>query len=109
MRAMSAFSREAGISTRVCLATTALRIRVNMSAIGSVIAPRTSHYAPRTSSSPATLRDARDVPFEREPAEAQAAQPEFAHIGARPAAQVAAVAEPHLELRRLGFLGDLRG
>src|ERR1051326_1564844 len=37
MRAISAFSRDAGMSTRVCLAVTALRIRASMSAIGSVI------------------------------------------------------------------------
>ena len=34
---MSAFRREAGISTRVCLALTAFRSRVSISAIGSVI------------------------------------------------------------------------
>ena len=34
---MSALMRDAGMSTRVCLAVTALRIRVSMSAIGSVI------------------------------------------------------------------------
>src|SRR5438093_11732894 len=37
MRAMSTLMRDAGMSTRVCLALTALRIRVSMSAIGSVI------------------------------------------------------------------------
>jgi hypothetical protein len=37
MRAMSALSLDAGISTRVCFALTALRSRVSMSAIGSVI------------------------------------------------------------------------
>src|SRR4030095_12785094 len=37
MRAISAFSREAGRSTRVCFACTALRMRVSMSAIGSVM------------------------------------------------------------------------
>ena len=34
---MSALMRDAGMSTRVCFAVTALRIRVSMSAIGSVI------------------------------------------------------------------------
>src|SRR4029453_14775566 len=37
MRAISAFSREAGRSTRVCFACTALRMRVSMSAIGSAL------------------------------------------------------------------------
>src|SRR3954469_23579409 len=122
---MSAFSREAGISTLVCLAVTALRIRVSMSAIGSVIyyslagphprslmprvrralracgrwhgrrrfllsrlcASRSAHpvaqdfcpaavaqdFCPAARGSPAALRDARHVAFERELAEAQAA------------------------------------
>src|SRR5437667_2139524 len=34
---MSALRRDPGMSTRVCLAVTALRIRVSISAIGSVI------------------------------------------------------------------------
>src|SRR5918993_5668583 len=37
MRAISAFNLEAGMSTRVCLECTALRMRVSMSAIGSVM------------------------------------------------------------------------
>src|SRR2546430_3762932 len=37
MRAISSFSFEAGISTRECLAAIALRIRVNISAMGSVM------------------------------------------------------------------------
>src|SRR5947208_1811299 len=37
MRAISAFSLLAGISTRACFADTALRMRVSMSEIGSVI------------------------------------------------------------------------
>src|SRR6185436_8599166 len=45
----------------------------------------------------------------RQLAEAQAAQGELAHVGARPAAQAASVAQPDLELRRLGFLRDLCG
>src|SRR5713226_1881126 len=98
MRAISAFSRDAGMSTRVCLAVTALRIRVSMSAIGSVISFALSFRLP------AALRHPGDVALERQLAEAQAAQPELPHVGARPAAQVAAVAQPDLELRRLLFL-----
>ena len=41
---MSALMREAGMSTRVCLAVTALRIRVSMSAIGSVISLSTFRF-----------------------------------------------------------------
>ena len=37
MRAISAFNFEAGMSTRVCFECTALRMRVSMSAIGSVM------------------------------------------------------------------------
>src|SRR5688500_14450314 len=37
IRAISSFNFEAGTSTRECFAAMALRIRVNMSAIGSVI------------------------------------------------------------------------
>src|SRR6185369_10100364 len=101
MRAMSALMREAGMSTRVCLAVTAFRIRVSISAIGSVIALEPSL--------PAALRHAGDVTLERELAEAQAAQGELPHVGAGPPAEVAAVAQPNLVLRRLLFLGDLRG
>src|SRR6478672_13130315 len=101
MRAMSALMREAGMSTRVCFAVTAFRIRVSISAIGSVIALEPSL--------PAALRHAGDVAFQREFAEAQTAQRELAHVGARTAAQVAAVAQPNLVLRLLLFLGDFRG
>jgi hypothetical protein len=37
MRAISVFSLETGMSTRLCFACEAFRTRVNMSAIGSVI------------------------------------------------------------------------
>src|SRR5579871_5360349 len=86
------------MSTRVCLAVTALRIRVSMSAIGSVIFPL-----------PAALRHARDVAFQGELPEAETAERELPHVGARAAAQMAAVAQPDLVFRRLVFLGDLRG
>src|ERR1043165_5812739 len=99
MRAMSALIRDAGMSTRVCFALTALRIRVSMSAIGSVIVLDLFL--------PAALGDAGDVAFERELAETQAAQRELAHVGARAAAQAAAVAQPNLVFRRLQFLRTL--
>src|SRR5438477_9245124 len=118
MRAISALSRDAGMSTRVCLAITALRIRVSMSAIGSVIFSSSPihRFIPRRArdalsaveGSPTALRHARDVAFERELAETEATERELAHVGARAAAQAAAVAQPDLELRALGFLRDLR-
>src|SRR5260370_4613319 len=112
MRAISALRREAGMSTRVCLAVTALRIRVSMSAIGSVIVQLSSLNSElcslKSGALPAALRHAGDIAFERELAEAQAAQRELPHVGARPAAQAAAVAQPNLVLRLLQFLGDLR-
>src|SRR6476646_9939822 len=92
---MSAFRRDEGMSTRVCLAVTALRIRASMSAIGSVI------------SSPATLGHTRDVAFERELPEAQVAQRELAHVRARAPAQAAAVPQADLVFRRLLFFRDL--
>src|ERR1700730_13607000 len=124
---MSALIRDAGMSTRVCLAVTELRIRVSMSAIGSVIslstliawvawcdAPaegrvRRHAHAAAATFLPTALRHARDVAFQRQLAEAQAAQGKLAHVGARTAAEVAAVAQPDLELRRLVFFRDLGG
>src|SRR5436190_2091701 len=119
MRAISALSRDAGMSTRVCLAVTALRIRVIMSAIGSVIfsnSPSQQKYpstplgmtVSEVEGSPAALRDAGNVALEGQLAEAEAAQRELAHEAARPAAQLAAVAQPNLELRRLELFRYLR-
>src|SRR5207248_11154897 len=60
MRAMSALSRDAGMSTRVCFATTPLRIRVSISAIGSVISQLSDYQllfvTPVMSPSSASLR-----------------------------------------------------
>src|SRR5438094_5203337 len=116
MRAISAFSRDPGMSTRVCLAVTALRIRVSISAIGSVITLSLQSTVDNRQStvsqqvtSPATLRHARDVALERELAEAEAAERELPHVCARAAAQVAAAAQPDLVLRRLVFFCDLCG
>src|SRR2546428_523384 len=106
MRAMSALMRDAGMSTRVCLALTALRIRVSMSAIGSVIFC-SQLSALELSASPAALCHTRDITLECQLAEAQTAQRELPHVGARAAAQTAAVAQPNLVFRRLLFLGNL--
>src|SRR5436189_4641307 len=114
MRAISAFSRDAGMSTRVCLALTAFRIRVNMSEIGSVISFSSQLSASSSQLSaltinhpmaesceleavnclPAALRHPCQVALEGELAEAQAAERELPHVRARTPAQTAAVAQP---------------
>src|SRR4051812_16522103 len=111
---MSILIRDAGISVRVCFAVTALRIRVSMSAIGSVISQlsiasaRVSWRAPAArTNSPTALGHPGNVAFERQLAEAEAAQRKLPHVGARPAAQGAAVAQANLEFRGLLFFRDL--
>src|ERR1700730_15861302 len=64
-----------------CRASDALRMRVSMSAIGSLIVIRL----------PARLGDARNLASQRQTAEADATQREPADEGPRPAAQFAAV------------------
>src|SRR5918996_1186351 len=97
MRAISTFSLEAGTSTRACFAMTALRRRVSISAIGSVI-----FYSrgPNTRSAP-SLRHAGHVALQRQLAEAEPAQRELAHVGSRPSAKMAAVPQTDLVFRRL--------
>src|SRR2546426_7580638 len=126
---MDAFMRDAGMSTRRCRAPAALRMRVNMSAMGSVIdifvqsllqLPAAAAGPPavrgasqkgragETRRLPARLDDARNLPAQRQLAEADAAHAEIAQEAARPPAAVAPVATPHLELRLLSHLGDER-
>src|SRR4030095_8148513 len=69
-----------------------LRMRVSMSAMGSVI----------MSGSPAGLHEPRDLPLAREIAETQAAHAEATVEGARPPAERAAVVGPDAELRGPG-------
>src|ERR671910_2829408 len=97
MRAISAFSREAGISTSSCAAWMPLRIRVRKSAMGSVIDMR----------SPARLRHAGDEAVVRELAQAHTAEAELAVDGARAAAAPAARVGPGLVLRRARLAHDL--
>src|SRR5688572_18191230 len=80
------------MSTRRCPAVQAFRMRVSMSATGSV---RLIPYP-----SPTGLAHARDLSPERELAETDAAQPEPPQHGAAPAAALAAAHGAHLELRR---------
>src|SRR6185503_17830774 len=128
MRAISAFSLLAGMSTRACLADTALRMRASMSEIGSVIFvvsllnPKSQHpqsQIPATSQIvgiwrfglrdlPAALRHARHVALERQLAETEPAHRELAHVGAWASAEAAAVPQANPVFGGLGFLGNLR-
>src|SRR5690242_195779 len=85
---MPSFSCDRGISTNGRSIETALRIRVSMSAMGSVIIQ-----------SPARLLHSGNQSVERHIAEAQSAQLEFAIHRARPPAQLAAPFAPATELR----------
>src|SRR5215208_4155152 len=115
MRAISSFSFEAGMSTRECRAAIALRIRVSMSAIGSVITLETPRKLARFRPAPhargrllsmngrelpARLDHPGDLPLERQLAEADAAQLELAQVGAGAAAALAARVGARGELRR---------
>src|SRR5215470_8953968 len=89
---------ESGISVRSRRASDALRRRASMSAIGSVMFI--------SSLSPARLRDARDVALEGVLPQTDAAQLEAPIDGAGTTADLAAVADPHLELRLLLHLRE---
>jgi hypothetical protein len=82
-----------GIWTFAFRAVMPLRMRVSISAIGSVMGM----------SLPARLHDAGDVSAQRELAEAEAAEVELAHVRTAAAAHGAAVANAHLPLH-LGVL-----
>src|ERR1700722_15402829 len=79
----------AGTSVRSCRARPALRIRVSMSAMGSVIM-----------ASPAGLDHARELAPEREHPEADPAKLEVTVVGARATANLATVPVPGGELLR---------
>src|ERR1700684_487798 len=78
MPASDCLSLEAGIFTVSCMAVLALRMRVNMSAMGSVIVM--SAALP----SPARLGHARDLPGVDHDAQADPAQPELLEHGLGP-------------------------
>src|SRR2546430_6140249 len=99
MRAISTFSLDVGISARSCSALLALRMRVSMSATGSV---SKSRLLPRA------LGHAGNHAFMGELAQADAAEPELLEDGARPPAAVAAGVVAHLVLRRPGGLDPQR-
>src|SRR6185503_6991599 len=98
IRASSALSLERGMSTRRWPAVQAFRIRVNMSATGSVMLMRSSL-------SPAGLAHAGDVPLQRELTETDSAQPELPQHRAHSPAALAAATSPRGEFR--GALGAL--
>src|SRR6185503_9861133 len=85
---MAIFTLDEGIATVARSISCALRMRVSMSAMGSVMLMR--HL------SPARLDDAGDLPAHRVLAQLVAAQAEFAVVAARTTGQRAAVAQPRL-------------
>src|SRR3990170_4656933 len=87
--AKDSLSLDAGMSVWSCRAMRALRMRVSISAIGSVVIALAL---------PAGLLYAGQMSHQGELAEADAAQPEGAKVGAGAPAAVAAVAVPHPEL-----------
>src|SRR6201986_1065431 len=96
-RAISTFIFEDGIVACSCSALLALRMRVSMSAIGSV-----------SISLPARLGHARDRTLMRELGQADAAQAESLEHGTRTATPVAPGVVAHLELLRTPLLHDER-
>src|SRR3954447_11958570 len=100
MRAISTFSFEFGISARSCSALLALRMRVSMSATGSV--------SMVVVLSPRALRHAGDHALVGELAQADTAEPELLVDRARAPATVAAGVVTHLELGRPAGLDDQR-
>src|SRR5258708_38006409 len=99
-RAISTFIRELGMEACSCSALLALRMRVSMSAIGSVST---------SSLLPTRLRHAGNRALVGELAQADPAEAELLEHRARPAAPVAARVVPHLELLRSPLLHDERG
>src|ERR1700738_2695110 len=100
MRAISTFSLEDGRSTRGCFARAAFRIRVSISAMGSVVI---------LPSLPAGLHHAGDFSLKRQAAETDAAHFKLAQEAARAAADPAAVAFPDLVLELTLPLRELTG
>src|SRR5262245_9443899 len=97
MRAISSLSFEEGSSTRSCSALLALRMRVSMSATGSV-----------SMGSPRALRHAGDHALVGQLAQADPAEAELLEHGAGPPALVAARVVARLELLRARGLRDQR-
>src|SRR5687767_9605077 len=105
MRAISIFSFDEGTSTLGSFARTPFRIRVIMSATGSVMFISNTS---RRSRLPTGLDHARDVPRERLQPEADAAQLELPEIAAGTTAHAATGVLADGELRLARRLGDQR-
>src|SRR5262249_16023358 len=93
MRAISPFTREAGTSTLGCRAEIALRPRVSMSAMGSLIITVLLGLLPTR------LDYSRDLAVEGELPEAQPAHAELSQIAPRASAAPAAVTVLAAQLR----------
>src|SRR5579872_3258937 len=100
MRARFSFSLELGMRTVSFMAVLALRMRVSMSAMGSVMVIGASLP------SPARLGHSGDLPGVDQHPEADPTQSELAEHGTGPAATPAAGVAPHLELGRALLLLD---
>src|SRR5579864_191927 len=100
MTARDSLSLELGIFTLSCMAVLALRIRVSMSAMGSVIVMGASLP------SPARLGDTGDLPRVHHDAQADATEAELAQYRPRTAAPPASGVGAHLELGRPLLLLD---
>src|SRR5512141_526289 len=103
MRAISALSLDAGTSIFGSRARTPFRMRVSMSAMGSVM-----FIAIPLRLLPARLDHARDLAREGEFPEADPAQLELANVGSGPTADLAAGVCAHRELGLALRLGDHR-
>src|SRR5581483_1281069 len=101
MAARASLSFDEGMRTVSCMATLALRMRVSMSAIGSVIV-----IAPPLS--PTRLGDAGYLSGVYKLAQADAAHPELPEDGVGPATAAAAGVGPHLVLGLALRLDDER-
>src|SRR6202020_781630 len=95
MPARDSFSLEPGIFTVSNMAELALRIRVSMSAMGSVIV---------MARLPTRLGHAGYLPGVHHHPQADTAEPELAVDGLRPTTPLATGVPPHLELGRALFL-----
>src|SRR3954454_11999710 len=100
MAASASFCLDDGIFTRSCIAVLALRTRISMSAIGSVIIVQSPPP------SPARLRHAGDLAGVDQLAKADAAQHELAVHRLRATAALAPRVRAHLELRLALLLLD---
>src|SRR5436190_18870735 len=113
--AISTFSFETGMSTRRCFAPQALRMRVSISAIGSVMliksissfyripiqSPQFAGFVGRVENEwlPARLAHAGDVARQRQVSETDSADAEFSQERARSSAPPTPVVLTHSELR----------